>query len=122
MQYTLDRCANKSAVNSTAPSLLHNTAGLDVLLLYRLSPYWCSLFTMCSTILLGLALSFLCAQPNSNRKETLRLTSPLMLKLWRRVGLMPSLMQDAVCVTVNGREGNGTTTELRPLRTEESFA
>lgn len=122
MQYSLDRCSNKSTLNGTALTLLAENGGPDVFLLYRLSPYWCCLFSMCCTVLLGLTLSLLCARPDSNVKETLRLTSPLMLKFWGKVGLIPPLNEDAVCVEVNGREGNVTTTELKPLRAEESFA
>ncbi|XP_037571407.1 uncharacterized protein LOC119453445 [Dermacentor silvarum] len=122
MQYSLDRCSNKSTFNGTSLTLLAEGGRPDVFLLYRLSPYWCCLFSMCCTVLLGLTLSLWCARPDSNVKETLRLTSPLMLKFWRKVGLMPPLTQDAVCVVVNGRECNVTTTELKPLRADERFA
>ncbi|XP_065306466.1 uncharacterized protein [Dermacentor albipictus] len=117
MQYSMNRCSNKSTL-----TLLAENDRPDVFLLYRLSPYWCCLFSMCSTVLLGLTLSLFCARPGSNVKETLRLTSPLMLKFWRRVGLMPSLREHAVSIEVNGRECNGTTTELKPLRAQERFA
>ncbi|XP_077494992.1 sodium/iodide cotransporter-like isoform X2 [Amblyomma americanum] len=122
MTYTVDRCAANSTFDETASQANFSRADPssrpDVLALYRLSPYWCCLFSMCSTVVLGLALSSVTARPVGDLESALRLSSPLMLKLWRRFGFFRPSTTEAEFVAVNEREHRDSSFESQPLQAE----
>ncbi|CAN8019405.1 unnamed protein product [Ixodes persulcatus] len=60
----------------------------EVFPLYRLSSYWSSFFGAIMTISLGLILS-LASGGLQSYERNLYLTSPLFLKLWRNLRLLP---------------------------------
>ncbi|KAL1433872.1 hypothetical protein MTO96_012206 [Rhipicephalus appendiculatus] len=92
MMYTLDRCPGNYTLQGE--SLPQSTEDADVPLLYRISPYWCSLLTACLTVLLGLTFSLLCASTHDDIRVAARLSSPAAFKFWRRVGLLRHVKKD----------------------------
>ncbi|KAL1443078.1 hypothetical protein MTO96_030452 [Rhipicephalus appendiculatus] len=88
MTYSLDRCPGNYTLHQEASTGSYENADADVLLLYRISSYWFSLLTACLTVLLGLAFSLLCASSTDDIRDAARLSSPPILKLWHRVGLL----------------------------------
>ncbi|CAN7990208.1 unnamed protein product, partial [Ixodes pacificus] len=83
MNITVDRCIQ----NIT--SVIHVNTSYEVFPLYRLSSYWSSFFGAIMTISLGLVLSLATGGLRSYEKN-LYLTSPLFLKLWRNLKLLPT--------------------------------
>ncbi|XP_037527731.1 sodium-coupled monocarboxylate transporter 1-like [Rhipicephalus sanguineus] len=92
MTYSLDRCPGNYTVHEEASTGHYENA--DALLLYRISPYWFSLLTACLTVLLGLTFSLMCASSVDDIRVAARLSSPPVLKFWRRVGLLRHVSKD----------------------------
>ncbi|XP_077548650.1 sodium-coupled monocarboxylate transporter 2-like [Haemaphysalis longicornis] len=93
MTYSVDSCpTNLTTFNG---STLEYRQSSQVLSLYRLSPYWCSLVSTCATVLLGLALSVVCAKPGDNLERAAELSSPPALKLWKQAGFLRHIKKNA---------------------------
>ncbi|XP_077500681.1 sodium-dependent multivitamin transporter-like [Amblyomma americanum] len=114
MAYGLDRCpANITLMSVELPG---NPEKYQGLLLYRISPYWCSLFSGCLTVLLGLAFSVASGSPKGNVEAALRLSSPSVFKFWRRIGFLRHIAKPIERVAPDPL----ATEEIEALRTHES--
>ncbi|XP_077548661.1 uncharacterized protein LOC144161997 [Haemaphysalis longicornis] len=120
MTYGVDRCPDNVTAFNMTTSGFHESS--QVLPLYRLSPYWCSLVSMCATVLLGLALSLLCARPEDNLEKAVDLSSPLILKLWKQAGFLRQFKQDDELD--NAEEDlqlhDASPSEIQPLKDKEA--
>ncbi|XP_037527925.1 sodium-coupled monocarboxylate transporter 2 [Rhipicephalus sanguineus] len=117
MTYTVDSCpANTTAlvINETLPYV--PTDSPDVFALYRLSAYWCCLFATVLTVVIGLALSVITDRAEDDLEKTMSLSSPIALKFWARIGLLPRLKKEPLRVTVNGNGIKASPYEIQPLQ------
>ncbi|XP_065296161.1 putative sodium-dependent multivitamin transporter [Dermacentor albipictus] len=107
MNTTLERCAhnvttalsglrfaNESEPQVTASHFIVQrgpSAGseADVFLLYRVSSYWSSFIALLATVLLSLVFSLIIGGHREALARNARLSSPLFLRLWSRLGLIP---------------------------------
>ncbi|EEC19373.1 hypothetical protein IscW_ISCW014387 [Ixodes scapularis] len=87
MNITVDRCIENITGVIHVGASSHQR--YEVFPLYRLSSYWSSFFGAIMTISLGLVLSLATGGLRSYEKN-LHLTSPLFLKLWRNLRLLPT--------------------------------
>ncbi|XP_049514881.1 uncharacterized protein LOC119433425 [Dermacentor silvarum] len=97
MTYSVERCPFNSTLREE-PSRTFEAS--EAFLLYRLSPYWCCLLSACSTVLLGLVLSLFIAGPDDSLRNAARLSTPVMLKFWQRIGLLRHLQKEDGHITV----------------------
>ncbi|XP_070381394.1 sodium-coupled monocarboxylate transporter 2-like [Dermacentor albipictus] len=97
MIYSVESCPFNSTLREEPSGTLEASEGF---LLYRLSSYWCCLLSACSTVLLGLVLSLLIGGPADSLRNAARLSTPVMLKFWQRIGLLQHLPKENGHVTV----------------------
>ncbi|XP_070381954.1 putative sodium-dependent multivitamin transporter isoform X2 [Dermacentor albipictus] len=114
MQYGLDRCpANSTTLGEVAPP--RNVKVSEVFPMYRVSPFWCCLVAAFSTVLLGLALSLVFDRRNGDNGNALRLSSPLALKFWRRIGLLRRFAKEDEPAEAKDQDHKALRLELQPL-------
>ncbi|XP_070381955.1 putative sodium-dependent multivitamin transporter [Dermacentor albipictus] len=114
MQYGLDGCpANSTTLGEVAPP--RDVKVSEVFPMYRVSPFWCCLVAAFSTVLLGLALSLVFDRRNGDNENALRLSSPLALKFWRRIGLLRRFAKEGEPVQAKDQDHKALHLELQPL-------
>ncbi|XP_075730729.1 sodium-coupled monocarboxylate transporter 1-like [Rhipicephalus microplus] len=111
--YGLYKCPGNYTLHEEASN--GNREHADALLLYRISSYWFSLLTVCLTVVLGLTFSLLCPSSTNEIRDAARLSSPLMLKFWRRVGLLRHVSKEHR--ETSEMVHNDAALEVRPLQT-----
>ncbi|XP_077499999.1 sodium-coupled monocarboxylate transporter 2-like [Amblyomma americanum] len=116
MTYSLERCPLNCTLYEATPSVGTTARSQDAFLLYRLSPYWCCLLSTFSTVLLGLAFSLLYAKRDGSVENALRLSTPAMLIIWRRLGLLRYSSKDDGYVAVIGKGYEASPFELPPVQ------
>ncbi|KAK8764735.1 hypothetical protein V5799_032656 [Amblyomma americanum] len=104
-----------------AGSVAHEVIGENgVFLLYQLSSYWCSLMAMVATASLSLALSLIFGQ-NSKVGENQRHCSPIFMRLWMRLGLLPHQTRGALNNASEGFKGDTTEEEVSSMLRLKDF-
>ncbi|KAH7975115.1 hypothetical protein HPB49_023854 [Dermacentor silvarum] len=131
MNTTLERCTNnvttalsgfqfgnKSESQATTSNFIAQrgpyagSSEPDVFLLYRLSSYWSSFIALLATVLLSLVLSLIIGADRVEVARNARLSSPLFLTLWTRLGWLPdSTVMPINCCDASFKDG---CTEERP--------
>ncbi|XP_077550040.1 sodium-coupled monocarboxylate transporter 2-like isoform X1 [Haemaphysalis longicornis] len=111
MNYTVDRCPG-----NYTPYSSDSSESLEVFPLYRLSSYWCCLFSALTTVSIGLILSLIFGRWGAPNKNALKLTNPLALKFWRRVGILRRSAKEAEQAGATDYETKVSPFEVEPLQ------